>query len=280
LKVGIDNYCYHKRYEAEVSKRWTTLDFIKRAKELQVDGVSIETCFFESFEKSYLEKIKSLLDEVHMERVLAWGHPSGLEGGKNLRAAEDLKSHFETAKILGAKVMRIVASSWRFRHESHREQIDRVTEILKPIADLAASYDIKMALENHIDFTSDEILEILDGVGSKYLGVNLDTGNALRMLEDPIEATRKLAPYTLSTHIKDIGIGKGSPQNRDFWLSVPLGKGVIDIPEVVSILKSVGYSGLLNVEVDVLRWDWPDEDVAVEESVRYLKSALSALKCA
>lgn len=274
MKIGIDNYCYHKRYEVEASssKRWTTLDFIQRAKELQVDGVSIETCFFESFQKSYLEKLRNALDEANMERVLAWGHPSGLEGGKNLKAAEDLKSHFETTKILGARVMRIVASSWRFRHESHKDQVDKVSEILKPIADIATSYDIKMALENHIDFTSDEVLEILNRVGSKHLGVNFDTGNALRMLEDPIEATRKLAPYTLSTHIKDIGIGKGSPQNRDFWLSVPLGKGVIDIPEVVSILKSVGYNGLLNVEVDVLRWDWPDEDVAVEESVKYLKS--------
>lgn len=277
MKIGIDNYCYHKRYEVEASssKRWTTLDFIQRAKELQVDGVSIETCFFESFQKSYLEKLRNALDEANMERILAWGHPSGLEGGKNLKAAEDLKSHFETTKILGAKVMRIVASSWRFRHESHKDQVDKVSEILKPIADIAASYDIKMALENHIDFTSDEVLEILNGVGSKHLGVNFDTGNALRMLEDPIEATRKLAPYTLSTHIKDIGIGKGSPQNRDFWLSVPLGKGVIDIPEVVSILKSVGYNGLLNVEVDVLRWDWPDEDVAVEESVKYLKGIVS-----
>lgn len=273
MKIGIDNYCYHKRYEVEASssKRWTTLDFIQRAKELQVDGVSIETCFFESFQKSYLEKLRNALDEANMERILAWGHPSGLEGGKNLKAAADLKSHFETTKILGARVMRIVASSWRFRHESHKDQVDKVSEILKPIADIAASYDIKMALENHIDFTSDEVLEILNRVGSKHLGVNFDTGNALRMLEDPIEATRKLAPYTLSTHIKDIGIGKGSPQNRDFWLSVPLGKGVIDIPEVVSILKSVGYNGLLNVEVDVLRWDWPDEDVAVEESVKYLK---------
>ena len=69
---------------------------------------------------------------------------------------------------------------------------------------VAADYDIKMAIENHIDFTGAEILQLLEEVGSPYLGLNFDTGNFARLLDDPVKAMEKLAPFTLATHIKDL----------------------------------------------------------------------------
>jgi hypothetical protein len=51
-----------------------------------------------------------------------------------------------------------------------------------------------MAIENHIDFTTDEMLRLLTDVNSPWLGVNFDTGNFLRILDDPIKGMAKLAP--------------------------------------------------------------------------------------
>ncbi len=66
MKVGIDSYCYH-RFLGEVyphqkapDKQMTMEDFIKRAKELDVDGVSLESCFFPSFDASYLGEVKEV----------------------------------------------------------------------------------------------------------------------------------------------------------------------------------------------------------------------------
>ena len=36
-------------------------------------------------------------------------------------------------------------------------------------------------MENHIDFTAREILQLIEDVGSTNFGVNFDTGNALRL---------------------------------------------------------------------------------------------------
>lgn len=272
LKVGIDNYCYHRLFELESEQHWTVFDFIKRAEELKVDGVSLETCFLESFEPDYLAKVRMALDEANLDRVLAWGHPDGLEGGRNLSAAEELRRHFKTAELLNAKVMRIVGSSYRFRTEPHGPQIQKVSDILKDVVKVAEYHDIVMGIENHLTFNTDEILRILANVNSPYLGVTLDTGNALRVFDDPVEAARKLAPHTVATHIKDVTAAKGSPKEMSFWPSVPVGKGIIDIPAIVSILRDAGYQGMLCIEVDRLSEDWPDEDEAVRESVRYLKS--------
>ena len=79
LKVGIDNYSYH-RFFGEVypqqeppDKQMTTEDFLKRAKELAVDGVSLESCFIKSFDPGYLAELKNSLDDYGFDRVWAWG---------------------------------------------------------------------------------------------------------------------------------------------------------------------------------------------------------------
>jgi 3-oxoisoapionate decarboxylase len=58
-------------------------DFLDFAKELGVDGVSLESCFFPSFDAAYLADLKAKLDQYGFDRVYAWGHPDGLERGQN-----------------------------------------------------------------------------------------------------------------------------------------------------------------------------------------------------
>lgn len=42
-------------------------------------------------------------------------------------------------------------------------------------------------MENHIDFNCDEILKILDNVGSPNMGINFDTGGFAGVLENGCE---------------------------------------------------------------------------------------------
>ena len=137
MKVGIDSYCYH-RYFGEIypdqndpGVRWTFQDFVRRAAELQVDGVSLESCFFESLEPGYLAEIKATLDEKRLERVLAWGHPDGLEAGRNENAWREMNALIPKAQFMGADIMRIVASSLMFRYEPHAPQIEAIVTMLR-----------------------------------------------------------------------------------------------------------------------------------------------------
>lgn len=278
MKVGIDSYCYH-RYFGEVypqqqppPRTMTLEDFLDRAKELEVDGVSLESCFISSFDKAYLTDVKARLDGYGFDRVFAWGHPDGLEGGKNQQAYKDMIASFEHAKNIGASVMRVVGSSLVLRFESHQEQLARLTRMFKEAVEVAADYDIRMAVENHIDFTADEILTLLEGVGSPYLGLNFDTGNFVRLLDDPIKGMKKLAPHVLATHVKDLKPQKGVPVDEwYFFSSAPVGEGIVDNLELARLLKAADFTGLLAVEMDFLHPDYPDEDQAVEQSIRELK---------
>lgn len=281
MEIGIDSYCYH-RYFGEIypnqqdpGRRMNYEDFLNRAIALNVAGVNLETCFFESLEEPYLKKLKGIIDNGNLEIVVAWGHPNGYEGGKNPGVFEDLKKQFKTCEILGAKVMRIVGSSLAFRHEDHRKQIKQLTRLLKTPAAMAADHGIKLAMENHFDFIADEILEIMHGVSSESLGVTFDTTNALRIGDQPEEFANKLKDYIFATHTKDCApLYGGNPADWYYFASVPVGKGVINFPSLLKTLKGNGYTGLLAIEVDYMHPDFPDEDAAVAESVAYLQNLL------
>jgi len=277
MKVGIDSYCYH-RYFGEVypdqkdpGKRWTFVDFVNRASELKVDGVSLESCFFDSLEPAYLSEIKGVLDDKKLERVLAWGHPDGLEAGRNKKAWKQMNELIPRAKFMGAEIMRMVASSLMFRNEPHEPQIKAVVKMLKESVKIAQDNGVILAIENHIDYTSEEIYQILERVGSDALKVNFDTGNTLRMMEDPVKAAKRLGPYTVATHTKDLDACRHvRPEEWYFFSSVPVGTGLIDIPGVVQALAESGYTGVLAVESDHHK-DNQDEDKLVADSIAYLK---------
>ena len=278
MKVGIDNYCYHRFFgeiyaqQKDPGRRITIEWFVDRAKQLGVDGVSLESCFFPGFEPSYLDGLKSQLDAAGLMRVFAWGHPDGLEGGKSKTAYQEMVEMIPHARRLGADVMRVVGSSLMFRFENHQEQIERLTGMFREAVRVAADHGVKLAIENHIDFTSDEIVQLLDQVDSDHLGVNFDTANFARLLDDPVKGMRKLAPRVLATHIKDLKVNaQASVDDWFFFSSTPVGDGFVDNLALARLLKEAGYKGFLAVETDFLHPDYADEDEAVAQSVVALK---------
>jgi sugar phosphate isomerase/epimerase len=278
MKVGIDSYCFHRFFgevypQQQAPERTMTLeDFIENAKRLAVDGVSLESCFFPSVELSYLADIRAMLDSYGLDRVYAWGHPDGLEGGTNEAAYNEMISSFEHAEAIGAKVMRVVGSSLRFRNEPHAPQLERLTRMFRKAVIIAEAHGIRMAVENHIDFNGQEMLSLLRSVDSPFLGINFDTGNFVRLLDDPVQAMGELAPYTYATHIKDLKIQRGVPANEwYFFSSAPVGDGVVDNAKLIEELRRASFSGILAVEIDFLHPDYGnDEHVAVAASVKEL----------
>lgn len=283
LKVGIDNYSYH-RFFGEVypeqetpAQGMTTEDFLKRAKELAVDGVSLESCFIKSFEEDYLLSLKAQLDEYGFDRVWAWGHPDGLEGGKNEPMLDDMIEHIAHAKTIGAPVMRTVGSSLAFRFEPHEPQLKKLTEMFKEAVKVAEDLDVKLAVENHFDFDSDEYVRLIEEVGSEYFGLTFDTGNFMRLLDEPVKAMEKLGDYVFATHIKDLKIAPGVAADEWFFFSsVAVGDGYINLPKLAEMLEGLNYQGLLAVELDYPHPEvGTNEDAAVAKSVKFLQNLVT-----
>jgi sugar phosphate isomerase/epimerase len=278
MQIGIDSYCYH-RYFGEVydnqedpGTRMTYADFLNRAVELGVDGVSLETCFFESLDDDYLKGLKEIMDKGDMGCIVAWGHPAGLEGGENEEALKDMEQHFKTCDIMGTNVLRMVGSHYGLRNTPHRPQIEKLMKMLKDPVKRAEDRGIKLAMENHFDFTCDEMLEMFETISSPYFGMTLDTGNALRYGDDPVEAARKLSKYIYALHFKDVAkLPDGNPEDWFYYACTAVGSGEIDVPALCKTLEDSGYDGIYAVEFDYLHPKHKDEDSALVSSIDYMK---------
>lgn len=285
MKIGIDSYSYHRFFgevfpEQEAPDQTRTIDdLIAHAKRLEVQGLSLETCFMPALDEEFMAELRQKLDAAGLDRVLAWGHPMGLEVGRKPEAVADFRAHMPFASVLGATVMRLPCGNFRHRGtEPVKAQQDRLVPILKDLAAEARERGLKLGLENHGDFTAEELIEILSRVAAPNLGVTLDTCNNLRILEDPVAESIKLAPYAVATHIKDAtATGIGSPRTwRTFFPSIGLGKGIIDIARILQTLKNNGYEGLLCIELDILPAGH-HEDEELADSVAFLKRTLPTL---
>jgi sugar phosphate isomerase/epimerase len=292
MRIGIDSYCFH-RFFGEVyegtpapAKPMTIDEFFAFAKELSVDGVSLESCFLPTMEESGFRELRAKLDNYGFERVYAWGHPSGLEDGTNRQAFDDMVAQIGNAALIGASVMRVTPGPGRgdFRKTPRQPRLEILARWYKEAVEIARRYDVKLAAENHGDYTSDEMLWLVEAVDSPSFGVTFDSGNFLGMLDDPIRAMEKLAPYTFATHIKDqkvdVRVSKGiDPSTWSFFSSVPVGDGLVDIEQLAGLLAAAGYKGLLAVEIDRLHPDYAyDEAGAVRKSVQELRRIVSSLQ--
>jgi hypothetical protein len=73
---------------------------------------------------------------------------------------------------------------------------------LARIAPRAAAAGVSVAIENHQDFTSGELIELCAEAGES-VGITLDTGNSFPVAEAPLDFARTVAPRVRHVHLKD-----------------------------------------------------------------------------
>jgi sugar phosphate isomerase/epimerase len=279
MRVGIDTYSYHRflgetyPVQSAADRSYSYIEVLEKAISLGIDGISLETCFLKEPIEENCRRLVDLARGNGLELILAWGHPLGLYGGDSDDAQEDMEENIRLCKKMNIDILRIVGSNRRLMADSPREvQRDRVTLRLKESVKLAEDLGVRLAIENHQDFLAEDILVMLEEVNSPHFGVNYDTGNSLRLQEDPVKAATLLAPHIIATHIKDVNaVYGGNPQDWTFFASVPAGRGIVDLPAVIDVINSAGYDGFFAIELDYLHPDFSDEFEVVEESIRFLK---------
>lgn len=83
------------------------------------------------------------------------------------------------------------------------QQIADTISVTRALVPILRDLDLKLAFETHAEATSDELLQMIEAIGSDVVGICLDTGNFPMTLEDPLAAVRRVARYAIATHLKD-----------------------------------------------------------------------------
>ncbi len=207
----------------------TAIEFMERVHAMGGGGGQATLA---SFEPEYLKKVRQRIEElgVYLEVLTPLPGEDTTQFDKTLAAAKEA----------GASCIRTVCLSGR-RYETFAtlEQWKAfVTEAKAKLAravPIAERHKMPIGLENHKDWTADEMPVLLKSYSSQYLGACVDFGNNVALLDDPMELVEALAPFVINTHIKDMGVEEYAD---GFLLSeVALGKGFLDLKRMVAVLR-------------------------------------------
>ncbi len=165
--------------------------------------------------------------------------------------AERFTRELRLGKEAGISLFRVAAGGRRYENftsradfETWKQVAQRSLEFAEPLATKAG---VKLAVENHKDFETDELVELMQKVASPQIGVCLDTGNNLALLEDPLTVVQKLAPYTLTVHLKDIAV---RPVDEGFHMAeVPLGMGMLALEEMIPVITAAAPRADFHLEM-------------------------------
>jgi sugar phosphate isomerase/epimerase len=117
-------------------------------------------------------------------------------------------------------------------------------ELARPIVE---KQQIRLAVENHKDLRTVELVELIQSMKSAQIGVCVDTGNNIALLEEPMETIETLAPLAFTSHIKDMGVEE---YTDGFLLSeVPLGNGFLDLAKAKEVLTRANPGIRFNLEM-------------------------------
>ena len=193
---------------------------------------------------AYSRAVRMKAEQDRIELILAAGFDWVSEGVKADRERERYLRSLHVAESLGIRIVNTTHTEpSRTNHFTKDPPIERQIECMKTnftyLARAAEDRNLTITLENHADYRCSEILQVLRAVDSPSLRANLDTGNPVNVIEDPVEAARCIAPYVAMVHLKDYRLHNCNMFDGTLRVEhAPIGRGDIDLPEIVRILSS------------------------------------------
>lgn len=202
MEFGVDTMCYHRHIAAGMSLERVVAEVAG----LGVGWIQINRYHLRGDESpARIERIGRQARDLGLKVI--WSGDNLGKAGVGAAGLERVRAGIEQASAAGAAILRMFPA-W-FRLEALPagrlpDELRYLRELLAAAVPLLEAAGITLALENHANVSAPEMVALLQEVQSPRVRVHLDVVNQIAAFEDPIDAARRLAPYTVSVHLKDV----------------------------------------------------------------------------
>ncbi len=258
---------------------WQLMDYVVA---LGLEGLHIDDGAFDSLDTAYLNKVGSRARELSLYLEYNFSMDSS-DYDPSLQ--HSVKEGVQIAQALGADIAKISMDIKRPRplaaskfHPIVMEQLTALAQEVSQAAPMAEKSGIKIAIENHTDAFSEEVLWILDQVAHPFVGACVDTVNGLHVTENPMVAIENLAPRAVTNHFRNDRL---EFQPYGFKLTgAATGDGDIDMKRAYELICRNPAMQRINIELE-MEGDLTDmekslatEKKALKDSIRYCREVL------
>jgi sugar phosphate isomerase/epimerase len=268
MKLGISSYTFAwaigvPGYESETPM--TAPDLLDQANALGVNVVQIADNL--PLHRLAPAALSALADRATEDGI-------DLEIGTRGIAPDHLRTYLDLAVQLGSPILRVVTDT-----ADHQPTEDEIAATIQAFVPALAEAGVTLAIENHDRFPSSVLADVLQRIDSEHVGICLDTVNSFGALEGPERVVETLGPWTVNLHVKDFTISRASHQMGFTIEGRPAGQGRLDVPWLLSRLRSMERDVNAILELWTPPEPTPADTVAKEqawavESVAYLRTLL------
>jgi sugar phosphate isomerase/epimerase len=247
IRLGFDSYALR-------NFNWKAIKLIDYAASQKLDTIQISSLDdYENLEPAHLQMVKDHAAKLGMKIDGGIGcicPTSSSWKPKEGDAGQYVLKGLRVSKAVGATGMRCFLGSAPDRRgklpiDAH---IENTIKVLRSVRSEGMDTGVKVAIENHNgDLTAREAKTIIEEAGKDFVGSNLDTGNPMWLLEDPLLTLEILGPYVVTTHIRDSALYE-HPRGVAFqW--VALGDGSMELPKIVALFKQLCPQAAMQLEI-------------------------------
>ena len=246
IRLGMDAYSIR-------SLGWKAAQILDYAKALKLDAVMLSSPdAFEGLEPAQLTKLRDDAASLGILVETAIGSICPTSSTYDQKAgdpAEFALKQLRIAKAVGAKVMRCFLGGPADRKGPQPFEVHMfaMVNVLRSVRSQALDLGVKIAIENHGDFQARELRSVIEQAGKDWVGVCLDNGNALTVVEDPMLTMEVLGPYAFTAHVRDSVVYE-HPRGAAMQY-VALGDGTQDLRAYVARFRELCPNAAFQLEV-------------------------------
>jgi sugar phosphate isomerase/epimerase len=249
VKFGVDLFSLR-------SQGWTPFQHLDYCAKWNVEVVHFsEIRFIGGLEPEHLKRVRAHAEKLGIEVEIGMRSicPSSKMFDRSQGTAEEqLTRMIQAARTVGSRIVRAVLGSSADRAgplpiEGH---IENTVKVLRTVRSQVLDNGLKVAIENHSgDMQARELRTLIEEAGTDYVGACLDSGNPLWTLEDPHLTLETLAPYVVTSHLRDSAVWR-TPQGAAVqW--VRMGEGNVGIADYIRKFAERCPGKALSLEVIV-----------------------------
>src|SRR3954452_10212868 len=208
------------------------------------------------FDADHLKRVRAHADTLgiaHELGMLSICPSAGIFDATRGTAEAQIAAMLPAAHVLGSPFVRCVVGRLEDRRLDGgiERRIDDAIRVLKSVRSRVVDSGLKIAVENHAgDLQARELKALIEEAGADFVGACIDTGNPVWAIEDPLLTLETLAPYVLTSHVRDSRIWRVPEGTAVAWTR--MGEGNIDIARWIRTYAERCPGRALSLEIIVI----------------------------
>jgi sugar phosphate isomerase/epimerase len=247
IRLGFDSYSIR-------AFKWKAIRLLGYTASQKLDTIQFSSIDdYESLDPAYLGRVKDHAARlgISIDGGIGCVCPTANQWTARHGTPEEyILKGLHTAKAVGAASMRCFLGNANDRTVNGpiEKHMERMIAVFRAVRERALATGVRIALENHSgDMQAREVRTIIEESGKDAVGSCLDTGNPMLVMEDPLVTLEVLAPYVVTTHIRDSAVFEHARGAAFQW--VALGDGSVDFKRFVARYRELCPNAAMQLEI-------------------------------